>query len=264
MLARQDGFMALIDKPDRARQPARAIARTSRSTTRKRSSTALRTTRSSRRCSRTLKRAGHCLRPVVPELFDQNIYDRGRGRDAEVQRPPSRASGSSRPTSCRHPLADLCLRWALPRARLPGLPCPHPNPLRCGETTPFEFTVPSSAAGTRLDLVPVAQSLPFHSQLARRIDEGEVLRWAPSQARPQAAGVVSVSSSPPPPSPTGLLPEAIPLDILYEDGTSSCCTSRPVSVHPAPRHPSGTLVNALHHCGALPAAPTYAGAVGSG
>lgn len=54
-----------------------------------------------------------------------------------------------------------------------------------------------------------------------------------------------------PPEPvTDLLPEAIPLDILFEDA-HILVVNKPAGlvVHPAPGHASGTLVNAvLHHC----------------
>ncbi len=51
--------------------------------------------------------------------------------------------------------------------------------------------------------------------------------------------------------PFELLPEAIPLDILYEDAYL-LVVNKPTGmvVHPAPGHPTGTLVNAiLAHCG---------------
>ena len=51
-----------------------------------------------------------------------------------------------------------------------------------------------------------------------------------------------------------LIPEDIPLEILYED-EDVICINKPVGmvVHPAPGHPTGTFVNALlHHCKSLP------------
>jgi len=51
-----------------------------------------------------------------------------------------------------------------------------------------------------------------------------------------------------------LEPEAIPLDILYED-EFLICINKPAGmvVHPAPGHLAGTFVNALlHHCHSLP------------
>jgi len=54
----------------------------------------------------------------------------------------------------------------------------------------------------------------------------------------------------PGPTPLPLVPEPIPLDILYED-EYLLVLNKPsgMVVHPAPGHDSGTLVNALlHHC----------------
>ena len=50
----------------------------------------------------------------------------------------------------------------------------------------------------------------------------------------------------PPPAPSGLLPEAIPVKILYEDD-DLLVIDKPagLTVHPAPGHPSHTLVNAV-------------------
>ena len=56
----------------------------------------------------------------------------------------------------------------------------------------------------------------------------------------------------PAPVPLDIVPEPIPLDILYEDD-ALIIINKPAGlvVHPAPGHPSGTLVNAmLYHCGA--------------
>ena len=55
----------------------------------------------------------------------------------------------------------------------------------------------------------------------------------------------------PEPEVLNVLPEDIPLDILYED-KDLLIVNKPkqMVVHPAPGHPSGTLVNAvLYHCG---------------
>ena len=51
-----------------------------------------------------------------------------------------------------------------------------------------------------------------------------------------------------------LVPEEIPLEILYED-EAIICINKPegMVVHPAPGHPTGTFVNALlYHCKSLP------------
>ena len=55
----------------------------------------------------------------------------------------------------------------------------------------------------------------------------------------------------PEPEPTAVIPQNIPLDVVYEDG-DVIVVNKPVGlvVHPAPGHPDGTLVNALlYHCG---------------
>ena len=58
----------------------------------------------------------------------------------------------------------------------------------------------------------------------------------------------------PPPTPRPLLPEAIPLTIVYEDD-DLLVVDKPtgLTVHPAPGHPNHTLVNAiLSHLSSLP------------
>ncbi len=55
----------------------------------------------------------------------------------------------------------------------------------------------------------------------------------------------------PDPEPLDVVPQNIPLDVVYEDG-DVIVVNKPVGlvVHPAPGHPDGTLVNALlYHCG---------------
>ena len=55
----------------------------------------------------------------------------------------------------------------------------------------------------------------------------------------------------PDPEPVDLMPQNIPLDVVYED-SDVIVINKPVGmvVHPAPGHPDGTLVNALmYHCG---------------
>ena len=55
----------------------------------------------------------------------------------------------------------------------------------------------------------------------------------------------------PPPADLPLIPQALPLDIVYEDEDVIVVNKeRGMVVHPAPGHPDGTLVNALlYHCG---------------
>lgn len=50
----------------------------------------------------------------------------------------------------------------------------------------------------------------------------------------------------PPPEETALVAEDLPLEIVYQDGDLAVVSKAPgMVVHPAPGHPTGTLVNAL-------------------
>ena len=73
---------------------------------------------------------------------------------------------------------------------------------------------------------------------------------AATAALATAVGALGCGGEPPPPEPSGLRPEPIPLRILYEDEDLIVIDKPPgLVVHPAPGHPHGTLVNALlHHC----------------
>ena len=57
-----------------------------------------------------------------------------------------------------------------------------------------------------------------------------------------------ITGSIPEPEPVDIFPEAIPLNIIYEDRDLLALNKPPgLVVHPAPGHRSGTLVNALLH-----------------
>jgi len=121
-----------------------------------------------------------------------------------------------------------------------------------------EFKVSPEGVGLRLDIFLAQQGLPFsRSQLTRRIDEGEVLVDGAGAKPGQKLRLGQrILFRPPPPQPTRDQPEAIALDILFED-RHLIIVNKPAGmvVHPAPGHETGTLVNALlHHCGELPRA----------
>jgi len=114
-------------------------------------------------------------------------------------------------------------------------------------------------AGDRLDrwlaaaLSDVAPQPLSRSRLKALIQEGAV------RAGEQAVTNPSASVQPgatyhvaiPPPEPAVPEPQAIPLQVLYEDA-HLIVVDKPagMTVHPAPGAPDGTLVNALlHHCG---------------
>ena len=113
------------------------------------------------------------------------------------------------------------------------------------------FLVGESEAGVRLDLALATLAELSRSQARRWIDEGRVRvnDRIPSPSRRVVAGDL-VEAHPPELRESTLLPEATPLSILYED-EDLVVVDKPAGlvVHPAPGHPTGTLVNALlHHC----------------
>jgi 23S rRNA pseudouridine1911/1915/1917 synthase len=120
---------------------------------------------------------------------------------------------------------------------------------RCDE---FSFPADAASGGIRLDVF-LAERLPGCSRsLAGQLVTGERFKVNGQVRKPAyrlKAGDV-VSGSVPPPAPSGLRPEPLPLHILYEDPDIVVVSKPPgLVVHPAPGHGSGTLVNALlHHC----------------
>jgi 23S rRNA pseudouridine1911/1915/1917 synthase len=112
------------------------------------------------------------------------------------------------------------------------------------------FQVGSPSAGTRLDLfLAAACSDLSRSRIQKLIAEGAV-RVDGGEARRahhvRAGEEVTVEVAEP--REVALEPEAIPLSILFEDSELLAIDKPPgLVVHPAPGHPSGTLVNALLH-----------------
>jgi 23S rRNA pseudouridine1911/1915/1917 synthase len=115
-----------------------------------------------------------------------------------------------------------------------------------------EFSITPEDVGERLDRF-VTRQLPEHSRayLQQRIEQGQISvdgRAAKPGYRLRAGDRITVSL--PPPKPWGVLPEPIPLDILYEDVYLLVVNKAAgMVVHPSPGNASGTLVNALlAHC----------------
>lgn len=107
--------------------------------------------------------------------------------------------------------------------------------------------------GERLD-VYLASRLPevSRSRLQQLIREQLiVVNGRPAKPRDAVRIGDCVHISLPEAVPDELLPQAIPLDVLYEDEELLVVNKAPgMVVHPAPGNPDGTLVNALlHHCG---------------
>lgn len=118
-----------------------------------------------------------------------------------------------------------------------------------------QFTVTAGERPQRLDhYLGMKLHGPSRAKIQRWIEAGQVLvnetpRRAAHKVRPGDRVTVRI----PPPVKTALRPEAIPLEIVYEDD-HLLIVNKPAGlvVHPAPGHDQGTLVNALlHHCGAL-------------
>ena len=114
----------------------------------------------------------------------------------------------------------------------------------------WEFTVQSG--GARLDHFLAGQKVGVtRSRLQRLITEGFVLvngRSARPARKVRAGDTVFLSI--PPPQKLDLLPQLLPLDIVFQD-ENIVVIDKPagLSVHPGPGHPDRTLVNALlAHC----------------
>jgi 23S rRNA pseudouridine1911/1915/1917 synthase len=108
-------------------------------------------------------------------------------------------------------------------------------------------------AGERADAF-LARSLPdLTRSAAQRLLEAEVVLRAgcPMKKNDLLAQGDLLEVTLPDPAPVDILPQSIPLEVVYEDADVIVVNkSVGMVVHPAPGHPDGTLVNALlHHCG---------------
>lgn len=119
-----------------------------------------------------------------------------------------------------------------------------------GDEQVRQFTVPDSAAGTRIDVFLTAAidgysreqlRLAVHAGAAQ-VDGRDVrpsFRLRPGQR---------ISFRVPPPAPDGSLPENIPLDIVFEDEGFVVVNKPPgMVVHPARGNWTGTLTSALSY-----------------
>jgi hypothetical protein len=121
-------------------------------------------------------------------------------------------------------------------------------------------TIPAALGGLRLDQA-LAKLFPQHSRsrLQGWLRDGYIrVDGASPDARRKVCGGESVEiDAPPPPEIAAELPEAIPLDVVFEDA-HVLVINKPVGlvVHPGSGNWSGTLLNALlHHDPALAAVP---------
>lgn len=114
------------------------------------------------------------------------------------------------------------------------------------------FKVETSALESRLDSW-LHERLPEHSRgtIARWILDGNIQvdgKKAKPSLKPKAGQCIEVT--PPPARPLELVPEEMPLDVLFEDEHVIVINKPPgLVVHPAAGHDVGTLVHGLlHHC----------------
>jgi 23S rRNA pseudouridine1911/1915/1917 synthase len=124
----------------------------------------------------------------------------------------------------------------------PASPPPVPSRHR-------EFTVPPEGEGERLDRWLAGALDLSRTRVARLVEEGRV-RWNASEPRksePLSPGD-RIEVEIPPPVRLDAVAEDLPLDIVYQDAHLAVVNKAAgMVVHPAPGHPTGTLVNALLH-----------------
>ena len=116
----------------------------------------------------------------------------------------------------------------------------------------IEILVEPAQAGARLDSLLAAQLTDISRSMIQRLIEEEHVscngRAVSKSFRPKEGDKLQLTL--PDPAPVQVLPQNIPLNILYEDD-HLLVVNKPkgMVVHPAPGNPDGTLVNALlYHC----------------
>jgi len=115
------------------------------------------------------------------------------------------------------------------------------------------LAIPDEQAGIRLDAA-LAALLPqqSRSQIQRLIKDGKVQVGGvrPEKIKPSlpVEAQQEITIDVPAPTPAAALPQALPLDIVYEDSDIVVIDKAAgMVVHPAAGHADGTLVNALLH-----------------
>lgn len=112
-----------------------------------------------------------------------------------------------------------------------------------------EFVAGDGDAGARLDAWLAERAGISRSRAAALIEDGRVtLNGAPVRKKDRPAPGDRVAVRFPPPEPSEIAAEEIPLDVVYQDA-DLLVLDKPAGmvVHPAAGHRSGTLVNALLH-----------------
>lgn len=117
-------------------------------------------------------------------------------------------------------------------------------------TTPI--IVPDEKNPERLDLYLIKKGMSLtRSRIQKLITEEQILlNGAPTRASYKVKKGDQIDITIPPPTPLELVPENIPLDILFEDSSLLVLNKAAgMVVHPAPGNYEGTMVHALlYHC----------------
>lgn len=113
--------------------------------------------------------------------------------------------------------------------------------------------ITAEESSERIDALLV-RALPAlsRSQVQKLLEQGMVtLNDHPLKKNHRCTAGESYALTLPEPGELPLVPQNIPLDVVYEDEDLIVINkARGMVVHPAPGHPDGTLVNALlYHCG---------------
>ena len=116
----------------------------------------------------------------------------------------------------------------------------------------IELSVVSEDSGERIDKYLSGKLTEYsRSYLKGLIDEGKVMvEGKPVKSSFKVTEGINISISIPPVKEVEIIPENIPLDIIYED-EDVILVNKPkgMVIHPAAGHYTGTLVNALmYHC----------------
>jgi len=106
----------------------------------------------------------------------------------------------------------------------------------------------ADSCGERLDRFVANRCPEFSRSFVQKLISGGWVTVNSQQAKPalKLRSGDNITITEPPPEPSPLTPECIPLDILYEDADVIVVNKPPgMTTHPAPGNHSGTLVNAL-------------------
>lgn len=110
------------------------------------------------------------------------------------------------------------------------------------------FFVDAAHSGARLDAFLTAH-LPAlsRSRIKALIESGQItLGGVPAKPAAKVHRGQRIDVNIPPPGPSGLTPEEIPLDVIFEDHNLLVINKPPgLTVHPGAGRPTGTLANAI-------------------